>query len=68
MVALEAANASPDPVPFVVRPGALGTYDNGQDAFDGIITSLVKAGGFDTNWSVDLSVEIVGAVTFTPPV
>ncbi len=68
MVALEAANDATAPVPFIVRPGALGTYDNGSDAFDGIITSFEKTGGFDTNWQVSIDVTISGAVTFTAPV
>ncbi len=68
IVALEAANDATAPVPFIVRPGSLGTYDNGSDAFDGIITSMEKAGGFDTNWQVQLDVQISGAVVFTAPV
>jgi len=68
MVSLETANASTTPVPFIVRPGSLGNYDNGEDAFSGIIVSMEKAGGFDTNWSVALEVQITGAVTFTAPV
>jgi hypothetical protein len=68
MAALVAANASTVAVPFVVRAGSLGTYDNGSDAFNGSITSFEKSGSFDDNWSVDLSVQISGAVTYTPPI
>ena len=68
MALLQASYAKTVPVAFTFRPGALGVNDAGQ--WDGtmIIESMDVNGSVDDNWSVSLSNQITGAVTYTAPV
>ena len=68
MPLLQASYASTSPVAFTFRPGELGANDAGQWAGELIIESLDINGSVDDNWSVGLSGQITGAVTYTAPV
>jgi len=69
IVDIQAAYASTVPVTFTFRPGKLGAgFDAGQ--WDGtmIVTSLDISGSVDDNWTMNISGQVTGAVTFTQPV
>ncbi len=67
--ALESARSSTTPVTFVFRAGKLGAgFDAGQHSGTAIISSMDYVGSVDDNWSLNMSLQITGAVTYTAPV
>jgi len=69
IVDIQAAYASTVPVTFTFRPGKLGAgFDAGQWNGTMIITTMDITGSVDDNWSMNISGQITGVVTFTQPV
>ncbi len=68
MAAMVVAEASIDPVPVVVRPGALGTFDAGQWAGDGLVSNLSTEATADDEWNVSMDIEMTGDFEYTQPI
>jgi predicted secreted protein len=69
LVQLQAADDATTPVDCVFRPGAIGVNtDAGQYNGVGIITDMTIAGGSDSEWDVDLTVQGSQEWPYTAPI
>ncbi len=68
IVIIQGAYDNTLPVAFVFRPGALGVNDAGQWAGSFIMSTMDITGSVDDNWSMNISGQVTGAVTYTAPV